>query len=341
MMDDTGKSDISCFGDVEKGLEPCVVDDSAVESRASPSTSPSEENTDQSSERKSNKLKKIHRVLNLKVISRSWELVTRKSNSDGLIDTNPPPDGGVKAWTVVVMCHMAGFNTWGFLNSFGVLQSYYVSHLSHSPSDISWIGSIQAFLLFFISAFSGRLSDAGYFHQTLFVGTTLQILGIFSASFAKNYWQLLLSQGVCVGIGGGLVFIPALSLVGTYFSKRQSLALSVCACGNSMGGLFYAAILQNVLPRLGLAWALRVIGFVFVVTMIPANFLLRPRRIKRSTGPIVEWAAFKEPAYAFFAGGMFFCMVGMWVPVFYVSFTVLFEWSLVLNKRSLDPLARI
>lgn len=268
--------------------------------------------------------------------SELWHLITRKSNVDGLIDSEPPPDGGIKAWTMVAMCHLAGFNAWGFLNSFGVLQSYYVSHLGRPPSDISWIGSVQGFILFFISAFSGRLSDAGYFHQTLFIGTALQLLGIFSASFATTYWQLLLSQGVCVGIGGGLVWIPALSVVGTYFSKRQSLALSICACGNSLGGLFYAAILQNVLPKLGLGWTLRVIGFVFMASMIPANFLLKPRRIKRSTGPIIEWNAFKEPPYAFFALGMFLCMIGIWVPIFYVSLTMLSEQRLELNVPSLD-----
>jgi hypothetical protein len=35
------------------------------------------------------------------------------------------------------------------------------------PSDISWIGSIQIFLLFFIGTFSGRATDAGYFRFTL------------------------------------------------------------------------------------------------------------------------------------------------------------------------------
>jgi len=86
-----------------------------------------------------------------------------------------------------------------------------------------------------------------------------------------------------------------------------------------MGGLFYAAVLQNALPNLGFGWTLRIIGFVFAVTMIPANFIIKPRGIKKSTGPIVEWAAFKEPTYALFAAGEFFAFQGMWVPIFYVS----------------------
>lgn len=49
------------------------------------------------------------------------------------------------------------------MNSFGVFQTYYVNSLGKSPSDISWIGSIQVFLVFFIGTFTGRLTDAGYF----------------------------------------------------------------------------------------------------------------------------------------------------------------------------------
>ena len=94
-----------------------------------------------------------------------WKWVSSKSGDGHPIDELPAPEGGLTAWTVVVMCHLIGFNTWGFLNAFGVLQPYYVIFLDRSPSDVSWIGSLQAFFLFFTSAFSGRLTDAGYFHQ--------------------------------------------------------------------------------------------------------------------------------------------------------------------------------
>ena len=244
---------------------------------------------------------------------------TQKSNSSSDIDTSPPPDGGLRAWTITIMAHMAGLNTFGFVNAYGVLQTYYVSRFSLPPSTVSWIGSLAAFLMFFISTFSGRLTDAGYFHQTLLLGTILQLLGFFAASFAKTYWQVLLAHGVCIGVGGGLIFIPAISLVGTYFTERRSLALAICAVGNSFGGLIFSAILQSLLPKLGYGWAMRVCGFVIMGSMIPANFLLKPRRIKRNKAPLIEWSAFGEPIYACFSAGMFFCMVGMWIPVFYVS----------------------
>ena len=254
----------------------------------------------------------------LSLLSRTWKFLTYKSNTLSDPDTSPPPDGGIRAWIVVVMCLMAGFNSFGLLNAYGVFQTYYVSMLHLPPSTISWIGSMQGFLLMFVSGPSGRLTDAGYFHQTLFVGTFLQLLGLFGASFATKYWQIMLSHGICAGIGGGLVFCPALSLVGTYFSKNRSLALAICAIGNSFGGLIFAGILESLLPKVGFAWSMRVVGFVVMSTMVPANFLLKPRRILRVKASLVDWSAFKEPVYATFLVGMFFTMLGMWVPVFYV-----------------------
>ena len=132
---------VSRLGDVEKGQLSTVLVDSAADSR----TPQSKDKSDPILKQKSEETNEISQTSDLTLPSKLLHFVTHKSNTDGPIDTNPPPDGGVKAWTVVVMCHLAGFNTWGFLNAFGVLQSYYGSHLGRPPSEISWIGSIQAF----------------------------------------------------------------------------------------------------------------------------------------------------------------------------------------------------
>lgn len=66
-----------------------------------------------------------------KVLSRTTSRIS--------IDPGPPPDGGLAAWTQVIMGHLIVFNTWGYINSFGVFQTYYVATLGHPPSDISWV----------------------------------------------------------------------------------------------------------------------------------------------------------------------------------------------------------
>jgi hypothetical protein len=154
-------------------------------------------------------------------------------------DPPPPPDGGFNAWVQVAMGWLIIFVTWGYVNSFGSFQAYYTEILPEDPSTISWIGSIQVFLTFFIGAFSGRLLDAGLFVPTLFVGGVLQLLGIFMMSLSTKWYQLLLSQGVLTGIGGGIFFCPSMGLIATYFSDHRALAVGIVTTGNSVGMCLY------------------------------------------------------------------------------------------------------
>lgn len=193
----------------------------------------------------------------------------------------------------------------GLNSSFGVFQTYYMQELNRSPDDISWIGSLQVFLLFFIGTFAGRLTDGGYFRIVFFVGSLLTCLGIFMASISETYWQIVLSQGICIGVGNGFLFTPALAIVGTYFSKRRALAFGVTATGTATGGLIFPTMARQLLPQIGLAWTLRSIGLVQVITLGFANFLLKPRLPPRPRAPFVDWAAFLDLSYTFFACGMF------------------------------------
>ncbi|KAI9801724.1 MAG: hypothetical protein M1833_002406 [Piccolia ochrophora] len=245
--------------------------------------------------------------------------VTRSTTKSSWKDPGPPPDGGLVAWTQVIMGHLVVFNTWGYISSFGVFQSYYAEALSHPPSDISWVGSVQIFLLFFVGTFSGRATDAGYFHQTFLAGSILVVLGIFMTSLATEYWQLFLAQGVCTGLGNGLVFCPSLSLLSTYFSKHRSLAIGIAASGSATGGLVYPAMVQQLLPRIGFPWTIRAVGFVALGTMAVANVFSRTRLPPRKTGPLVEWSAFREASYSFFSVGMFLTFWGLYFAFYYIG----------------------
>lgn len=165
------------------------------------------------------------------VLDRVASRITTRS----IRDPPPPPDGGFHAWLQVAMGWIIIFTTWGYVNSFGSFQAYYTETLDQDASTISWIGSIQVFLTFFIGAFSGRLLDAGLFVPTLFVGAILQLLGIFMMSLSTKWYQLLLSQGVLTGIGGGIFFCPSMGLIATYFSNKRALAVGIASTGNSVG----------------------------------------------------------------------------------------------------------
>ncbi|KAH9997454.1 MFS general substrate transporter [Xylariaceae sp. FL0662B] len=248
-------------------------------------------------------------------VNRVLSRISTKSS----LNPGPPPDGGRVAWLTCLCAHFAIMNTWGFINSFGVFQVYYATLLDRPPSDISWIGSIQVFLTFFIGTFTGRMTDAGLFRPVLLCGTVLMTLGIFTTSAATQYWQLILSQGVCMGIASGCVFCPATSTLATYFSKKRSLAIGIAACGSVTGGLVFPAMARQLLPAVGFGWTVRCMGFVQLATLLFANAFMRSRLPPRRAGSLVEWGAFREPDYCLYAAGMFFNFWGVYFGFYYLA----------------------
>ena len=181
------------------------------------------------------------------------------------------------------------------------------------------MGSVQIFLLFFVGTFSGRATDYGLFRVTFLIGSILQSVGVFMTSLSTKYWQLFLAQGICTGLGNGLIFCPSLSLLSTYFSTRQSLAIGIAATGSATGGVIFPAIVQQLLPKIGFAWTVRVVGFVMLALQVVALAFTKPRLHPRKAGPIVEWGAFRELPYALFAIAMFLNFWGLYFAFYYIG----------------------
>ena len=228
------------------------------------------------------------------------------------------PDGGLRGWIQVVAAFLLVLDGFGFITAFGVFQAYYVKLLPQSPSEISWIGSLQIFLLFLLGTISGRAIDAGHFRSTVFLGFVFQLGGVFGASFSSRYWQFLLSQGIATGIGNGLHFTALVWLVSQYFTKRRGLALGFSSCGAPIGAVIFTVIARELIPRVGIQWTLRVMGFLILGNSIVIYLIARPTKATRKSGPFLELSAFREPPYLFFGIGMFFALLGVYFAYYYV-----------------------
>jgi hypothetical protein len=203
--------------------------------------------------------------------------------------------------------------------SFGIFQGYYTDAAGYSPSDVSWVGTIGLFLAYFISGFSGRALDAGHYRAILVCGLTLQLISVFTTSVSTAYWQLFLSQGICSGIGNGLLFCPAVALVSTYFSsRRRAAAVSLVACGGGTGGMVFPAIAQSLLPKIGFAWTVRAMGFVMLFNAVLVLLFSRTRLPPRKSGPLIDWDSLREPSYVSFCVGVFFVFLGLFFAYYYI-----------------------
>lgn len=101
--------------------------------------------------------------------------------------------------------------------------------------------------------------------------------GFIAASFASCVWHLYLSQGILVGIGVGLIYIPATAVIPQWFSQRRSLANGICSAGSGIGGLIMCFATGAMLDQVGVAWSLRITAVVVFFVNLAATLLVRSR----------------------------------------------------------------
>ena len=63
-------------------------------------------------------------------------------------------------------------------------------------------------------------------------------LGMFMLSLCTKYWQVLLAQAFCVGIGSGLLGLTSVAVIPLYFRRKRMIATGIAATGSSTGSHF-------------------------------------------------------------------------------------------------------
>ena len=110
----------------------------------------------------------------------------------------------------------------------------------------------------------GKLFDNYGPRYLLLGGTFLHVFGLMMASLSSEYYQFILSQGVCSPIGASMLFfpgkrvsnsytpakvltetIPAMTSCISWFLKKRALAFGVIAGGASIGGVIFPVRSRN------------------------------------------------------------------------------------------------
>ena len=86
----------------------------------------------------------------------------------------------------------------------------------------------------FTGIFTGLVFDMGYQRTLLYLGAFLTVLGMITLSFTTYYYYAFLAQGVCLGLGGGIVYVPSLALVAASFTKNRQIAVAVVTSSTSI-----------------------------------------------------------------------------------------------------------
>lgn len=108
-------------------------------------------------------------------------------------------------------------------------------------------------------------------------GIILQTSGYIAAGFVSRIWQLMITQGILVGLGVGFIYVPSLPILSQWFEARRSLANGIASAGSGFGGMLFAWTTGALIDAFGLQWALCTTGLITFVLATIATGLIRDR----------------------------------------------------------------
>lgn len=230
-----------------------------------------------------------------------------------------PPNGGY-GWVCVACCFFINGHTWGINSSYGIFLAHYLANNVFPGAtylDFAFVGGLSISQAMLVSPIATIVVGRFGTRVCLLTGVFLETLALVTASFAKEFWQLLLSQGLCFGYGMGFLFVGSVGIIPQWFTTRRSLANGIGAAGSGLGGLMYSLATQAIIQHISLGWAFRILGIVSGGVNLICALLIKDRNKHIGTRQLAfDYTLFKRVGFWLVQGYGFFTMLGYIVLLF-------------------------
>jgi len=229
------------------------------------------------------------------------------------------------------LIHNHRFCSFGWINAIGIFQEYYQqNNLSrYSSSSVSWIPSMEVFMMFFGGPIWGKVFDNYGPRYLLLVGTFLHVFGLMMTSLSTEYYQILLSQGVVSSLGSSMVFSASTASVGTWFFKKRAASFGIMASGSSLGGVIFPIMVPRLIRQVGFPWTMRICAFIILGMLIIANLTVKSRLPPRPQKiDVMEFIRpLKQKSFALVCVASFFFFFGTFLPFNYLILQYVYALS--------------
>ncbi|SCK48788.1 Cyanate permease [Variovorax sp. HW608] len=147
-------------------------------------------------------------------------------------------NGLFRGWYIVGAVHVLLALIFGAAYSFGAFFSSIQANFDAGRFSTASIFSVTALIYYAVGVFSGALSDRSSVRVVTGAGIVLLSLGFLLSSLLSSSLVLFLGAFcVLVGLGVGLVYVPAVSTIQRWFVVRRSSASGIALAGTGLGTL--------------------------------------------------------------------------------------------------------
>ncbi|GKZ76443.1 hypothetical protein AnigIFM56816_006708 [Aspergillus niger] len=245
---------------------------------------------------------------------------------------------------IVLSGFMLNFTGCGVVFAYGVYQAEYekmatqkdTAFTGSSSAEITLIGSLSSammklgapFVVAWCKCFGPRI--------IVCVGGLIFGLANILASFGTASWHFQLSQGLLLGIGSCLSYMPSMIVPPTWFSKRRGLALGIISAGTGIGGLVFAPVIQACIDTMGFRDTLRLVGCLSALLICASGAVLvwepameqrlqeevaaKPSLVSRLFQfPLPPWSLVRQRKFIAQVLNAAFQSAAYYTPIYYIS----------------------
>lgn len=190
-----------------------------------------------------------------------------------------------RGWIVVAASFGVLFVGFGVAYSFAAFFQALREEFDATRADISLVFALTGFLYFTLGAVSGPLADRIGPRRVIVGGVLLIALGLALASAAQALWQVYVTYSLCVGIGVGLAYVPAVGAVQRWFIKRRGLASGMAVAGIGAGTLVIPLLAAGGIELWGWRESYLGLALLTLAVGVPAALYIENSPEKRGLRP--------------------------------------------------------
>ncbi len=164
--------------------------------------------------------------------------------------------------------------TLGLQAAFGLFFKPFNAEFGWNRTEISGAYSLAQIVYGVTAIFIGLMSDRfGPRRSVILCGISLG-LGCLLMSQVRSTWQIYLFYGVLFGIGNS-IFIPLISTVTKWFTRRRSMMLGITIGGGGFGMFIIPPLVSRAISAYDWRWPFVVLGIIILLLIALAAVILR------------------------------------------------------------------
>lgn len=220
--------------------------------------------------------------------------------------------------------------------AFGVYQELYESldgpFADATPAQIDLIGTLGVSLMTIGAPFASAWTKSYSPRSITIIGGIIFAIANILASFSQTLWQFVCTQGLLLGCGTCLAYIPAVTVAPGWFKEKRGLAMGIVLSGTGIGGTIWAPVLRALNAGIGFRNTLRLTGALSALLIAASGYILkwhpeaeaRHRLETRSEGsrlrpPLANWQIVRSRMFMAQAAGATLQAAAYYTPVYFIS----------------------